>query len=1045
MRKLISIVLALTVFMSMCGIGAFAADLPAGADVLAADDLASYEEAGLKGTNAALSAVSGLLGKADTDESIKSAESAITAKYYYTSLKNGNEEVYLKDGNKMEGYIVIDFNVYTDDAQMNMIRLGLSGRQHPLFPDIKFTSLKADQWNHIRYVYRAPETVINWENNMPDVAENEAAVGSSVGFTKAYINGVAVGNEVETLVKADDATTTKTNFNQPINEFAALFMHSNDATAIHHVYLDDVKIYRTANDPGAPKSPEITASEKLFADNAAKVLYYTEDITVADIAAANAGVEVVGFDDAAYTNQLGDDVKLTENNVVSVKSADGVYSTYTIKSNKWIDLRNNTYTWTFDAVTGTLRIGAVSDDSEKGDKANYGKIKMDNGVGTDAIGFDGRADLRPWHNFRTKVTNIEMDSAITVIGRQMFDGFTALKSVVIPKQINGNEWGEFNGCTALETVVFEEGSTWGGGQKSFNNCTKLNNVKLASSTTSLSNNTYFGCTSLTELFIPAAVSSGFSKDLFSSASKVTLKYYKNTPAASRIEAKTDWSAQITKEPLDPKGTFIDAEENEGSIGWEIDAEGTLHIYDIPTIGTGNMPTTNSDIQYTFPWNNISGINNVVVENGITHLGWNTINYGPALESVTVSQSVRSAAAYAFNSLTTDKFIFEEGCMGVFGSAQTLNRSVKINNLYMPSTAKGIHTNLWRALDNSSGDVYVGLENITIHAPKGSDALAWANARKANPAKDKSNGKGGIDVTINVTETEAVERVYVYNKTAFDTDKSFAANNGKAVTAVGADGEYDSSFALYSTVDGQNNVFISGASFDRDNVFSKKAYAVFEADIKFGANGKHFFFGSDQHKHVGDSAIPESALVKDGWNKVVTVVDYNTGVSKTYVNGIYAATTNESALWKDGDYYTVQLKDKDGKVTGTEDRICTSTRFVAYDLNGISDVDPVVYVDNMAIYATDVNPADAYAAPLTHSAYDAVNGVTFTASNDVKSLDSNIVIVAAYNGDDMIGNVVIGTDSVTITPVDGATKYVGYVWNSIEGLAPIAASVTVPVQ
>ena len=77
--------------------------------------------------------------------------------------------------------------------------------------------------------------------------------------------------------------------------------------------------------------------------------------------------------------------------------------------------------------------------------------------------------------------------------------------------------------------------------------------------------------------------------------------------------------------------------------------------------------------------------------------------------------------------------------------------------------------------------------------------------------------------------------------------------------------------------------------------------------------------------------------------------------------------------------------------------------------------------------------------------DAKNTTVKITFADAEAGNSAAIIAAAYNGDNMIGNVVMGAGEATIAPVSGATKYVGYVWNGIEGLAPIAASITVNAQ
>ena len=209
------------------------------------------------------------------------------------------------------------------------------------------------------------------------------------------------------------------------------------------------------------------------------------------------------------------------------------------------------------------------------------------------------------------------------------------------------------------------------------------------------------------------------------------------------------------------------------------------------------------------------------------------------------------------------------------------------------------------------------------------------------------------------------------------------------------------------------------------MFAKRDYAVFEADVKFTENSKYFFYGSNQHKNISPTVYSDNVLLLDGWNRVMTVVERATGNAKTYINGLLYVEAPGAVL---------------GENTNT------ATRFIFYNNdNGISEKVPVGYVDNMAIYATDVNPAATFTAPLTATAYDSAAGVTFTVSDDVKALASNVVIAAAYDAvGNMLGNVVIASDSVTIPPVAGATKYVGYVWNSIEGLVPIAASLAVDV-
>ena len=460
--------------------------------------------------------------------------------------------------------------------------------------------------------------------------------------------------------------------------------------------------------------------------------------------------------------------------------------------------------------------------------------------------------------------------------------------------------------------------------------------------------------------------------------------------------------------------FADKDGNSASLGWDVDGT-TLRIYDIPGVGTGRMPSfAGANNTNTAPWASVSGITDIVIEDGITHVGQWTVFGMKNLNSVTFPASVSAFDAYAINGSTITNLIFEEGCTG-FNSDCKINRDCNITNVYLPSTAKNIHLNFWRGLSVNQAGKYPYIatnKTINFYAPSDSEAYTWATTmQKEKPA----------DVTVNIS-TDCSDRLYTFVRKSYLS--GITVSNGKAALGAGASGDSnDTSIECYSTNADEGNAFISGPNIDA-TLFAKRDYAVFEADVKFTENSRDFYYGSNQHKNISPTIYSDNVLLLDGWNRVMTVVETATGNAKTYINGLLYV-------------------EAPGAVFGENTN--TATRFVFYNNdNGISEEVPVGYVDNMAIYATDVNPAATFTAPLTATAFDAVAGVTFTASADVKALKSNVVIAAAYNGDDMVGNVVIGTDSVTIAPVAGATKYVGYVWNSIDGLVPIAASLAVDV-
>lgn len=457
--------------------------------------------------------------------------------------------------------------------------------------------------------------------------------------------------------------------------------------------------------------------------------------------------------------------------------------------------------------------------------------------------------------------------------------------------------------------------------------------------------------------------------------------------------------------------FADRDGNNASLGWDVDGT-TLRIYDIPGVGTGGMPSFEGDNGANLaPWANVSGITDIVIEDGITHIGKWTIA-GKKVNSVTIPSSVSAFDGYAFNGSTITTLIFEEGCTG-FGDA-VINRDSSVNNIYLPSTANP-SPGFYRGLNTASTDKpYVASNKaITIYANEDTAAYTWATTVQENKPAD-------VTITIN---TDYSDRLYTFVRKSYLS--GITVSNGKGALGAGASGDSnDTSIECYSTDAKEDNAFIGGPNIDT-TLFAKRNYAVFEADVKFTENSKYFFYGSNQHKQISPNVYSDNVLLLDGWNRVMTVVERATGNAKTYINGLLYVEAPGAVL---------------GENTNT------ATRFIFYNNdNGISEKVPVGYVDNMAIYATDVNPAATFTAPLTATAYNSAAGVTFTVSDDVKALASNVVIAAAYDAvGNMLGNVVIASDSVTITPVAGATKYVGYVWNSLEGLAPITASLAVNV-
>ena len=80
-------------------------------------------------------------------------------------------------------------------------------------------------------------------------------------------------------------------------------------------------------------------------------------------------------------------------------------------------------------------------------------LRVENIDNTGAMADYADATTRPWASVAATVTKLEIIPAVTAIGQNAFNGFTAITDVLIPNNVTSIGGGAFNGCSSLTMVT----------------------------------------------------------------------------------------------------------------------------------------------------------------------------------------------------------------------------------------------------------------------------------------------------------------------------------------------------------------------------------------------------------------------------------------------------------------------------------------------------------------------------------------------------------------------------------------------------------------
>ncbi len=397
----------------------------------------------------------------------------------------------------------------------------------------------------------------------------------------------------------------------------------------------------------------------------------------------------------------------------------------------------------------------------------------------------------------TSLTSVAIPEGFTKIGNYAFRGCTYLKTVSIPKSIksigaqsyNGQS---FSGCVRLETVTFAEGGTESAiicnntfygctalksvvipanyqtiGSSAFENCTSLSSVFIKDNADeyferSLGQNAFKGCSNLTQIHIPAGFTS-IGNYCFSNCSSKLVICSTTTDCAAKTYAKNN---SITFTVC--KGNHSFADEDTYTVNFYANGGSVTPASAKVIVGKSTtLPTPTKKVNITYNAN--GGTGTPSVQNcSLTCSGWST------------SSSATTGAYFC-------------------GSSYTPTKDITLYAVWQKTTI-----------------------TLTSSVPQrgGYKFLGWSRDASATTASYSAGGK--MNVTGNVTLYAVWEKYsegdidgYVIGVKADDVVINYKSANAMVPVIIEHSGdvdytvEYSSSNSSVATVDNKGNITATG--------------------------------------------------------------------------------------------------------------------------------------------------------------------------------------------------------------------------------------------
>nr|MCR4672705.1 leucine-rich repeat protein [Lachnospiraceae bacterium] len=237
----------------------------------------------------------------------------------------------------------------------------------------------------------------------------------------------------------------------------------------------------------------------------------------------------------------------------------------------------------------------------------------------------------PWPN---TIEELIIEEGVTSVSTCAFEGCKNLTKVTLPSTLTAIGIQAFRGCSALEEIELPEGLLTINGS-AFENCTSLTELVIPASVTGIYTDAINGCTALTALS-------------YAGTGEQWISLYKNDSQINQmfIHCLADDTTVCGGRIGSTSGTTF----------WEYSEDGTLTVS-----GSGAIPdyfntSSNGNNYPDRPWENIP-YTKLVVEEGITKIGWRAFAGASSLVSVQLPSTLTEIKGYRYYSNHVGAFSF----------------------------------------------------------------------------------------------------------------------------------------------------------------------------------------------------------------------------------------------------------------------------------------------------------------------------------------------------------------------------------------------------